>query len=284
MNYKLYIHINKINGKCYVGITRKKVISRWKKGSGYSRQNVFYSAIKKYGWDNFIHLVLFENLEYETALKMEDFFIENLKSNNRKYGYNVALNKDNQLHSHENVRKSSNSKKGKKQKKEHIENMKKAQRARFDSMTREEKLEIYGDRSGENHSRSKLRESEVKVIKSLLKYETYRQRTIAEIYNVSRGNITSISRNESWSFVEPYSNEEWKDIKESVCDIQKLILIDKKYRLYVTIKDLETGAVYYGALKDLSDMLNINYSTCKDKRTKIYKNRWQIFRDEYTVL
>ena len=274
----MYIHINKINGKCYVGITKRKVLSRWKRGSGYSKQNVFYSAIKKYGWDNFYHIVLFENLDYDTALKIEDFFIEGLQSNNHKYGYNVALNRDNKSHSYESLKKMSNSKKGKKQKREHIENMKKAQRERFDNMTREEKLEIYGDRSGENHNLAKLKEEDVKIIKSILKYESYRQRTLAEIFSVSRTAITDVSNGRAWDFVKPYNIEEWKLLKNTVFDKEKAINIDMKYRLYVNIVDLETGDTYFGALKDLCNQLDLKYSTCKDKKTKIYRGRWEIKR------
>ena len=53
-NYKVYVHINKINGKRYYGITKQKRIKRrWENGKGYKKQSYFYSDIEKYGWGNF---------------------------------------------------------------------------------------------------------------------------------------------------------------------------------------------------------------------------------------
>jgi len=43
--WQVYIHINKINNKKYVGITSEKDPNkRWKNGLGYKRQ-IFYKAI-----------------------------------------------------------------------------------------------------------------------------------------------------------------------------------------------------------------------------------------------
>ena len=60
--YCVYTHTNKINNKIYVGMTSLKPEQRWNKGQGYSQQPKFYQDIEKYGWDNFIHKIEFENL------------------------------------------------------------------------------------------------------------------------------------------------------------------------------------------------------------------------------
>ena len=37
-NYKVYVHINKVNGKRYYGVTCQKVNRRWKNGKGYYKK------------------------------------------------------------------------------------------------------------------------------------------------------------------------------------------------------------------------------------------------------
>ena len=89
--YSVYKHTNKINGKVYIGITRNQPEVRWgRNGSGYNFQ-LFGKAIKKYGWENFDHEVLYENLSHEDANAKEIELIKKYKATDNKYGYNVAL-------------------------------------------------------------------------------------------------------------------------------------------------------------------------------------------------
>lgn len=88
--YVVYIHTNRINGKSYVGITMQDPQDRWgMSGSGYKNQPKFYNAIKKYGWDSFIHQILEEGLSEEEALELETFYIQYYNSIDN--GYNVLL-------------------------------------------------------------------------------------------------------------------------------------------------------------------------------------------------
>lgn len=87
-NYSVYIHINKINGKRYVGITSIDPYKRWRNGWGYYNNKYFMSAIKKYGWENFEHKVLLVDLDLETACAVEKELIAKYKTADRKYGYN----------------------------------------------------------------------------------------------------------------------------------------------------------------------------------------------------
>ena len=92
--WTVYVHINKINGKTYVGITRLSSSKRWgNKGYGY-RYQPFYKAIKKYGWDNFEHFIFANNLTEDEAVKMESFLIVKLESLMSQNGYNVSLGGD----------------------------------------------------------------------------------------------------------------------------------------------------------------------------------------------
>lgn len=86
--YIVYKHRNKINNKVYIGITAQKPNKRWQNGYGYKDNQHFYRAIQKYGWDNFEHEILYENLEENEALEKEMELIQFYKSNNCDYGYN----------------------------------------------------------------------------------------------------------------------------------------------------------------------------------------------------
>ena len=84
----VYIHINKINNKKYIGISSEiNPNKRWKNGYGY-RQQMFFKAIQKYGWDNFEHKILFNNLTEKEAKIKEKELIAKYKTNNSLYGYN----------------------------------------------------------------------------------------------------------------------------------------------------------------------------------------------------
>lgn len=82
------------SGKVYIGITCKVPEKRWgTNGYYYRKQTVFYNAIKKYGWENFKHEILFRNLTHDEAVKKEIELISFYKSNcskyyNPMYGYN----------------------------------------------------------------------------------------------------------------------------------------------------------------------------------------------------
>lgn len=89
LGWSVYIHISPSN-KYYVGITSKTPEERWRNGFGYYTQSYFYNAIQKYGWNNFQHEIIAENLSGEEAKNFEIKLIKILKSNDRKYGYNIT--------------------------------------------------------------------------------------------------------------------------------------------------------------------------------------------------
>lgn len=89
--YCVYIHRNKINHKVYVGMTSRRAKQRWKRGSGYKLQPIFHQAILEYGWDNFEHIVIEDNLTKDQACTLERKLIKEFDSANSAYGYNIAL-------------------------------------------------------------------------------------------------------------------------------------------------------------------------------------------------
>lgn len=88
-NYIVYKHENLVNHKIYIGITCDVPKRRWKAGGGYKHNVYFYNAIKKYGWDNFKHDVLYENLTKEQAEEIEIRLIKKYNSTNKEKGYNI---------------------------------------------------------------------------------------------------------------------------------------------------------------------------------------------------
>jgi group I intron endonuclease len=96
--YCVYKHTSP-SSKVYIGITNKyPPEKRWyPDGSGYKRQQFFWRAIQKYGWDNFEHKILFENLTKEEACEKEIELIKMYDSTNPDKGYNCSTGGENSL-------------------------------------------------------------------------------------------------------------------------------------------------------------------------------------------
>jgi group I intron endonuclease len=149
--YTVYIHRSPSN-KAYIGITCKKPTSRWDNGNGYKKQPYFWNAIKKYGWDNFEHIILMDHLTKVEACQAERLLIALFDTMNKDYGYNIQsggeTGNDGVPMSDETKRKLSEAKKGKRPSDETRERQSKAQRERW---TDEDRLKLSEKTSGENN-------------------------------------------------------------------------------------------------------------------------------------
>ena len=87
--YTVYCHTNKINGKKYIGVTKRKPEYRWNNGEGYRGCTHFYNAIQKYGWEEFSHEILFTGLTKEEAECKERELIAKWDLTNKTNGYNL---------------------------------------------------------------------------------------------------------------------------------------------------------------------------------------------------
>jgi hypothetical protein len=87
--YYLYVHINKLNFKSYIGITRRNPIYRWGKNGYYYKTQYFGRVIKKYFWVGFYHDVLYSNLTKLEAETLEYILIKKLHLNDKRFGYNI---------------------------------------------------------------------------------------------------------------------------------------------------------------------------------------------------
>lgn len=97
--YCIYRHVCNINKKSYIGQTCQKPSKRWEAdGKGYKDQPVFWSAIQKYGWDNFTHEILEENIKtLEEANEREKYWIayyHTYVNEPHSSGYNVTRGGD----------------------------------------------------------------------------------------------------------------------------------------------------------------------------------------------
>lgn len=84
------MHVSPSNKK-YVGITSAKPAKRrWANGRGYTHNQYFIRAIDKYGWDNFQHMILYDNLSFDVAKRIEQIVIQLFKTTQYQYGYNIT--------------------------------------------------------------------------------------------------------------------------------------------------------------------------------------------------
>lgn len=112
--YKVYVHINKINGKLYIGQTCQTVKRRFgTNGMYYNKSTYFYNAIQKYGWNNFKHIVLIKNLNNDEANIIENYLIGKYDTTNPLKGYNLKSGGKNDKHSDITKLKISKAHKGK---------------------------------------------------------------------------------------------------------------------------------------------------------------------------
>lgn len=75
----------------HIGITECVVEKRWESGSRYKSNERFYSAIKKYGWDNIEHEIVVTGLNKWQACKVEQSLIKYFDSTNPDRGYNHGI-------------------------------------------------------------------------------------------------------------------------------------------------------------------------------------------------
>lgn len=91
MDGVVYVYVNTINGKVYVGQTinfRHRIAMH--RVDSKKRHSHFYNAVKKYGWDNFEILQLSRDIQTHAELdNLERVWIALLKATDREYGYNI---------------------------------------------------------------------------------------------------------------------------------------------------------------------------------------------------
>mgnify|MGYP002514545584 CR=1 FL=1 len=81
-NFCVYIHTFP-NKKVYIGITCQKPKWRWQNGNGYKFNVKLSNAIKKYGWNNISHDIIFSGLNEKEAKQKEVYLISKFNSKSK---------------------------------------------------------------------------------------------------------------------------------------------------------------------------------------------------------
>lgn len=125
----IYLLTNTVNNKIYIGQTWLELhIRMGKNGGNYSNSTYLYSAINKYGSDNFKYTVLAEVATQEEADILETKYIEQYRSMEKDIGYNIKTGGSAGRHSEETKRKISATEMGKTASIETRERMSKSQK------------------------------------------------------------------------------------------------------------------------------------------------------------
>jgi group I intron endonuclease len=117
VKFLVYKLTNSINGKCYIGISSRAVDVRWmehvaRMRSGERKSNRLYTALAKYGPENFKIEVIAYAFSEEEVRALETHYIK--KFNSYLKGYNCNLGGHGFLHFPEHIkRKISKAQKGK---------------------------------------------------------------------------------------------------------------------------------------------------------------------------
>lgn len=102
-SYCIYCHTNKINGKKYIGQTHE--YTKRCQPSNYKGCTKLYNAILKYGWNNFSHQILEDNLTLEQVNEREEYYIQ--LYNTVENGYNIKSGGLNNIYTEESRKKMS---------------------------------------------------------------------------------------------------------------------------------------------------------------------------------
>lgn len=96
----IYAHINKLDGKVYIGQTNN-LKERWRTHGKQGRYNgcpKIHNAINKHSWNNFYHIILEINLNQDLANEHEQEWIKIFDSfHNPNNGYNLTPGGENYM-------------------------------------------------------------------------------------------------------------------------------------------------------------------------------------------
>lgn len=88
----VYVHINKLNQNLYFGRSNSSAENRWgTQGIGYKGQKFYSEGIEKFGWDNFAHLVLADDITPSQSVALETYLITEYDTINKGYNETKSI-------------------------------------------------------------------------------------------------------------------------------------------------------------------------------------------------
>lgn len=213
IKYCVYKHTAP-NGKVYIGQTQQNPPEkRWLYGKGYPCNKYFTNAINKYGWNNFMHEILYSGLTQEEANEKEIELISEYKSADRNYGYNISLGGNNVgKFSEETKMKISKSHTGKNLTEEHKKHIRESSRLQSEETKRKKSISHIGLKHTEETKRkmSELQNARTQeeinniykgVSKKVLCVETGviydSTRLVGRLFNISASSISRACKDET---------------------------------------------------------------------------------------
>lgn len=150
------MHVNRVNGKKYVGFTSKTMEERWQKHCQAARTSelYFHRAIREHGEEAWDHVVLAFNIEeLVRAQDLERKFINEHRSFDPNIGYNLTMGGDGCVMTPETRQKLSESLRGN-------ETLREALRGRAFSEEQRRKIgNFHRGRKRSEETRQRLRDS-----------------------------------------------------------------------------------------------------------------------------
>jgi len=95
-SYKIYLITNRLDGKIYIGKTKKSLEERWEGHIRRARTKDWWfgRAINKYGREAFHIVEIDETPDFDTANKLEMMYIQLMESYKPEFGYNGTFGGD----------------------------------------------------------------------------------------------------------------------------------------------------------------------------------------------
>lgn len=189
---------NIIDGKFYIG-SSADIVKRWNEHRNRLNKSQHHSqylqnAWNKYGKENFVFEIVEKAGDKDLLLDREQHYIDT-----KRPQYNISRIAGSPL----GVRRSSQTKeklskinKGKKLSEETKKKLSKANKGKI--LSKSHKKKISDSQVGEKHSQNKLKEKQVKEIRSKYIPTIYTQKMLAEEYGVSRSCIEHIINYKNW--------------------------------------------------------------------------------------